>query len=80
MLLFASSTSICQRAVELLGITDGDTPAINGIRMIPLGDEAGLTVAIAPRRSLGHRHGFSLQRTSINRLRSRDRWANQDGV
>jgi len=52
------------------GIVDGDTPAIDGIRMNPLAGEAGLTVAIMPQRNLGHRHASSLQRTSINRLRS----------
>jgi hypothetical protein len=75
MLLFASSVSICQRPPGRPCVTGGATPEIDSIRMIPLVGEAGLTVAIAPRCSLGHRHGASLQRTSNNRVRSRDRWA-----
>jgi len=70
MLLFASSIDICQREVAQAGIIDSGMPAIDGIRMNALAGEAGLTVAILPRRALGHRHGSSFQPASNDRVRS----------
>jgi hypothetical protein len=53
------------------GIVDSGTPAIYGIRMNPLADETGLTVASTPlRRSFfGCRYGPSFQPVSYDRVR-----------
>jgi len=47
MLFFANGVSIYQQPVRQAGVTDGDTPEIDDIRMNPLVGEPGHTVAIA---------------------------------